>query len=226
MKMTSPIAKLFGKSPFGPMQEHMRVVERCVAELAPVLAALTDDDLDTARVHGEALSALEHEADELKNAIRSGLPASLMLPVARRDLLALLATQDAIADSAQDVAGLLTMGRLRVTPVMAAPLAALCQAVIDVVTSARGLVEQLDELLELGFRGREADRLLEMIAVVSEQESVTDQLGIDLVRTLFAHEDEMGPLSVVFWYETIRTLGRVADEAEDVGDRLRLLIAR
>lgn len=226
MKMTSPIAKLFGKSPFGPIQEHMRVVEQCAGELVPLLAALTADDLEAARAHGETLSALEHQADELKNDIRSGLPATLLLPVARRDLLALLATQDAIADAAQDAAGLLTLGRLRVTPVIAEPIADLCGAVLEVVGSARGLVEQLDELLEMGFRGREADRLLEMIADVSARESVTDQLAVDLVRILFDHEDEMGPLSVVFWYEVVRTLGQVADEAENVGDRLRLLIAR
>jgi predicted phosphate transport protein (TIGR00153 family) len=226
MKMTSPIAKLFGKSPFGPIQEHMRVVERCAAELPPLLAALTNDDLDTVRGHRDAISALEHEADEMKNGIRSGLPATLLLPVARRDLLALLATQDAIADAAQDAAGLLALGRLRVTPAIASPIDELCRSVVEVVSQARGLVDQLDELLELGFRGREADRLLERIGEVSAQESRTDQLGSDLVRLLFDHEDEMGPLSVVFWYEIVRTLGRVADEAENVGDRLRLLIAR
>lgn len=226
MKMTSPIARLFGKSPFGPIQEHMRVADRCAGELVPLVAALTAGDLDTARTHGDAVSALEHEADELKNAIRSALPATLLLPVARRDLLALLSTQDSIADAAQDAAGLLTLGRLRVTPAIAAPLEELCRSVVEVVAKARGLVEQLDELLELGFRGREADRLLEMIEDVSARESVTDQLGRDLVRILFEHEDEMGPLSVVFWYEVVRTLGQVADEAENVGDRLRLLVAR
>lgn len=226
MKSTSPIARLFGKSPFGPIQEHMRVVERCAAEIPPLISALTDEDLDEVRARAETITELEHEADAMKNEIRSGLPATLLLPVARRDLLALLATQDAIADVVQEAAGLLSLGRLRVHPALAAPLAELSRATLLVVTHARGLVDQLDELLELGFRGREADRLHEMIDVVSAQESVTDRLGAEIVRILFDHEGDMGALSVVFWYEVVRTLGRVADEAENVGDGLRLLIAR
>ena len=57
-------------------------------------------------------------------------------------------------------------------------------------------------------------------------ETDTDDQGIELTRALFAAEDEMKPLDVVFWYELIQRIGDIADFAEDVGDRLRLLIAR
>jgi uncharacterized protein Yka (UPF0111/DUF47 family) len=33
MLSTNPIAALFGKSPFKPMQQHMRIVCECVAEV-------------------------------------------------------------------------------------------------------------------------------------------------------------------------------------------------
>jgi uncharacterized protein Yka (UPF0111/DUF47 family) len=39
-------------------------------------------------------------------------------------------------------------------------------------------------------------------------------------------EADVGVLPIVFWYQLIRSLGNVADEAENVGDRLRLLLAR
>ena len=225
MKTTNPIAALFAKSPFGPLQEHMRVVERCVGELPALIEALIDADAASLAAHRDAVFRLEQEADERKNAIRSALPSTLLLPVSRRDLLDLLATQDAIADAAQDVAGLLGMGRLRLIPPMVEPLREFRDEVVTVVSKARGLVEQLDELLELGFRGREADRILEMVDEVAALESVTDGQGAALVELLFAHEATMGPLSVVFWYEAVQALGRVADEAENVGDRMRLLVA-
>ena len=44
--------------------------------------------------------------------------------------------------------------------------------------------------------------------------------------TLFAQEDNMKPVSVMFWYQLIQWIGDLADYAEKVGDRLRLLIAR
>lgn len=226
MKMTNPLANLFARSPFGPLQDHMRIVERCVGELPALLDSVEAGDGGAARARRAEVFRLEHEADEVKNSIRSALPSTLFLPVARRDLLDLLATQDAVADAAQDAAGLLGMGKLRFVPAMAAPLRAFLLEVVEVVGHARALVEQLDELVEVGFRGKEAEKLLVMIDEVSVRESVTDAQGAELVDLLFDHEDDVGPLSVVFWYELIRMLGRVADEAENVGDRLRLLVAR
>jgi uncharacterized protein Yka (UPF0111/DUF47 family) len=43
---------------------------------------------------------------------------------------------------------------------------------------------------------------------------------------LFLHEDEIKPVSVMMWYQLIQWVGDLADYAEKVGDRLRLLIAR
>jgi hypothetical protein len=47
-----------------------------------------------------------------------------------------------------------------------------------------------------------------------------------LVTALFAHEDDMSPVSVMFWYRLIHWIGNLADDAERVGNRLLLLIAR
>ena len=47
-----------------------------------------------------------------------------------------------------------------------------------------------------------------------------------LSQSLFAQEDSLKPVSVIFWYELIQWIGDLADYAEKVGDRLRLLIAR
>lgn len=203
----------------------MRIVERCVMQLPPLIEALSRGDSEAATACKSEVFRLEHEADEAKNAIRSALPSTLFMPVARGDLLDLLSSQDSIADAAQDAAGLLAVGKLRFVPALSAPLLAFGREVAEVAGKARELVERLDELVEVGFRGREASALLEMIDEVSRRESVTDTMGSDLVALLFDHEADMGPLSVVFWYESIQALGRVADESENVGDRLRLLIA-
>jgi hypothetical protein len=78
----------------------------------------------------------------------------------------------------------------------------------------------------MGFRGREANRVEEMVEKLNLIEDDTDELGIKLARQLFEHEDEMKPVSVMMWYQLIEWVGDLADYAEKVGDRLRLLIAR
>ena len=80
--------------------------------------------------------------------------------------------------------------------------------------------------METGFRGLESESVIEMVDQLNKIESDTDQMGLDLVRSLFAHEDDMKPVSVVFWYRLIIMIGNLADYAEKVGNRLRLLLAR
>jgi hypothetical protein len=97
---------------------------------------------------------------------------------------------------------------------------------VDAVEQCNRVINELDELVEMGFRGRAGERVEEMVGELGAIETETDDQGLDLTRALFAAEDEMKPLDVVFWYELIQRIGDIADFAEDVGDRLRLLIAR
>jgi hypothetical protein len=55
-------------------------------------------------------------------------------------------------------------------------------------------------------------------------ESDTDELEERVQRLLFGIEDELG-ISAIFWYKLIDYVGGMADYAERVGNRLRLLTA-
>ena len=226
MRTTNPIASLLGSSPFKPMQAHMRIVQECVAEVPGLFDALIAGDQDKLTVQKDLIFAKEHEADALKNDLRAHLPKSLFMPVDRRDLLEILELQDTIANTAQDIAGLLMERDMSVPEGMAEPLSALVQRCVETNSQAAKIIEELDELIEMGFRGKEASKVEEMTAELNKIEDETDQMGIDLSRTLFSKEDEMKPVSVMFWYQMIQWIGDLADFAEKVGDRMRLLIAR
>ena len=100
------------------------------------------------------------------------------------------------------------------------------EACVEVCHQAGRIIKQLDELLKIGFRGREVTHIDEMINQLNLNEDVTDDMGIALARLLFQHEDEMNPVSVIFWYRLLEWIGDLADYAEKVSNRLRLLIAR
>jgi predicted phosphate transport protein (TIGR00153 family) len=97
---------------------------------------------------------------------------------------------------------------------------------VDACEQSAKIIEELDELLAMGFRGREASQVEAMVEKLNLIEDDTDELGIELARHLFEHEDEIKPVSVMMWYQLIEWVGDLADYAEKVGDRLRLLIAR
>lgn len=226
MARGSTFAGLFGRSPFKPMQEHMRTVKKCSAQVTKLFEALCDGDQKKVEAIKERIFALENEADTIKNRLRSHLPKSLFMPVDRRDLLEVLDLQDDIADTAQDIAGLLVARKMDVAEGMRQPLLNLVRRCVDACDQASRIIERLDELVETGFRGPESEAVIEMVDHLNGIESDTDQMGLELTQSLFAHEDDMNPVSVVFWHDLIVMIGKLADDAEKIGNRLRLLLAR
>ena len=226
MQAIPPLSALFARSPFKPMRQHMAVVHDCVGLVPGLFDALIDGDAAALLAAREAIDAKESEADAIKNDVRLHLPKSLFLPVDRRDLLAILEVQDSIADVSQDIAGLLTQRELKVLESMREGLRELVLRCVEACGQARAIIDELDELIETGFRGPEAARVEAMIAQFNQTETETDALVTRLLQTLFQHEQTMDPVSVMLWYQLIQWIGNLADNAEKVGERLLLLIAR
>ena len=65
-----------------------------------------------------------------------------------------------------------------------------------------------------------------MLDELSRVEDETDDLGLELTRALFRQEEQMSAVSVLLWYRLIEWIGDLADHAEKLGNRLRLIIAR
>ena len=223
---TSPLANMLKRSPFKAMQEHMRAVLSCVSHVPGLYAALSAGDAEAVEAAKAAIFAAEESADRIKNDLRANLPNRLFMPVDRRDLLEILQLQDSIADTAQDIAGLLTERPMGVPEPMREPLAKLVERCVDTCTHCGKAIAELDELVEMGFRGREAEQVEAMLDEINRLEEETDVMGFNLAKVLFEHEDDLKPVSVMMWYQLIHWTGDLADYAEKVGDRLRLLIAR
>ena len=218
------IDKLVGRSPIGPMQDHMRVAVDCAKEVVPLVEAMAQGDRDALRQRRIAIDALEHQADDIKNEIRNHLPRRLMLPMERRDMLEILDSQDSMADVTQDIAELAEQRDMRLPADLVEPFRALATRVVAACEQAGRIIAELDELVETGFGGRETARVEEMIGELGRLESETDELQDRACRQLFAMENELG-VATVYWHQIILWIADLADHAERVGNRLRLLIA-
>ena len=220
----SLISSLFGRSPIRPMQQHMQVAVACAREVLPLVEAMSAGDMAAVAEHRAEISRLEHEADDIKNEIRGRLPRRFFMAVSRRDMLEVLDHQDSIADSAQDIADLAEIRSMTIPEPMREPMLDLVRRVIATCEHAERVINRLGELVETGFSEREVARVEEMINAVNREESETDAVAERCLRTLFEIEDELG-VSTLFWYRIIQWIAEVADHAERVGNRLRLLIA-
>ncbi|MBC8431232.1 MAG: TIGR00153 family protein [Desulfobacterales bacterium] len=226
MKTTNPLARLLRQSPFKPLQEHMRVVAKCVAEFMPLFEALFERDQNRVKEIAEKIDKIESEADAIKNGLRLNLPKTIFLPVARPDLLVLISEQDSIADSVENIAGILTVREMEVPEAMRALLMELIQATIDTFNKALKVIEELDELLEVGFRGKYSSIVTDMVVDLKQTEEITDDLAKELDRILFSLEDQLKPVSVILWYKLIKEIGEVANHSENVGDRILSFLAQ
>ena len=226
MAIKNPLMQLFGQSPFKPLQEHIRVVIDCANEVPSIFEAALDHNLPEVELIRGRINTLENEADEIKNELRAHLPKSLFLPVDRRDLLEILDLHDSIADTAQDIAGMMFVRHMTLPNEMREPLMALTARCVDACNHLGKIMEEMDELVGTGFRGAEADKVMYMIDELNKIETDTDVHAIRLMRLLFENEEEIGPVLTVMWDRVIHWVGDLANLAERAGNRHRLLLAR
>jgi predicted phosphate transport protein (TIGR00153 family) len=220
------ISNMFGSSPVRPLQKHMKKVQVCISQLTPFFDAVLSENWDAAtKVRGE-ITRLENEADDLKRALRLNLPKSLFMAISRRDLLEVLTMQDKIANKAKDITGLI-IGRQMVFPESFGPLLKeFIQRSIDASAQAQKAINELDELVETGFRGKEVELVEDMIKTLDKIEGDTDKIQVRVRTELFAIESKLNPVEVMFLYRIIDWIGDLGDLSQRVGSRLELMLAR
>ena len=224
--LSNPLASLVKRSPLLSIQEHMRTALSSARLVPDLLQSLCDEDIAEFKRIKDLISENENEADKIKNDLRGRLPKSLFMPIDRRDLLEVLHIQDSIADSSQDIADLLYERQMRIPEEMKTQILVAANSSLEVCEFSLKVIEELDELLETGFRGGEAKQVEEMVDQLNLFEDDADAAEQALSQTLFSIESKLDPVSVIMWYRIIEWIGDLADHAEKVGDRIRLFIAR
>jgi predicted phosphate transport protein (TIGR00153 family) len=169
------ITQLFIKSPFGALKEHMLRGGECVDMVRPMFEALIEGEFDNLIRLSKEVFKLEHRADEIKNEIRDNLPRSIFLPVDRADLLNVLSLQDSIPDTVEDLALLLTVRRTTVPPSWREPILEYVDRSVETFRTASEVLGSLENLIEVGLAGPEAESVLGKINKVGQMEWEADK---------------------------------------------------
>ncbi|MBY6064882.1 TIGR00153 family protein [Pseudidiomarina sediminum] len=217
---------VFAKSPIKPMIEHIDQVHDCAMTLKPFFQAVYAGDWEAADEHRIAIVEKEKAADDLKREIRLNLPGGLFMPVERTDLLELVSQQDRIANKAKDISGLVTGRELAIPKEMVEGFDAYLSRCLDATDKAKQTIGEFDDLLEVGFKGRERRIVDSLISELDCIEKDTDALQVKLRRQLRTMEQDMNPLDAMFLYKILDWVGDLADLAERVGARFELMLAR
>lgn len=220
------IFNMFGPSPIKPIEQHMHKTYLCAKQLLPFFeAVLSSNWLDATKIR-DCISNLKVEADIIKRDLRLNLPTGLFLPVSRTDLLELLRAQDKIANKAQDIADLIVSRNMHIPDELSDILLPFVTRCLDAAKQACKAINELDELLETGFRGNEVDVVTEMIMMLDQTERDCDKKLANIRHNIFLIEHKISPVEVMFLYKIVQWIGDLAEQAQIVGSRLQILISR
>jgi hypothetical protein len=220
----SIISKLFGKSPFEPLHQHMLKVKACVGLVRPLMNAFLKGEQEKVKDVAKKIFKAEHDADVVKKEIRSRLPKSILLPVARGDILRFLKEQDNIADSAEDLAALLILRKTTVPEELKEKLKNFVDKVLETYEVAMTVSSEIKLLAETSFGGEEAHKVMELIEQLKVKEWEADKAQMTAAKKMFSIEKKLDPVSVMMWMHIFRELGTLANHAENAGDQMRLML--
>jgi predicted phosphate transport protein (TIGR00153 family) len=220
------IGKLFGRSPFVPLQAHMEKVGECVALLPALFGAYNRGNPEEVERLAKEVHRLEFQADQIKHDIRNSLPRGLFMPVDRANILEILSTQDSLADTCENVGVLLTFKQAKTLEPFQSQFDAFLAKNIEAFEGAKRIVNELDELLESGFGGSEAEKVRELVADVATREYEADLLQRDMIRELLQREEEFSYGDFWLWTRLIRQLSELSDDSENLAELIRTTLEK
>ena len=220
------ILGLFAHSPLKPLQKHSDKVTETCSLLVPFFEATFAEQWEQAEQLRLQISEAEREADLLKREIRLKLPRGLFLPIDRTDLLELVTQQDKLANYAKDIAGRMVGRQFGIPQELQEDFMKFVCRSLDATVQAHRVINEMDGLLETGFRGRELNFVNTMITELDTIEDDTDQMQIKLRLMLRNIEERYNPIDVMFLYKIFEWIGVLADQAQRVGSRIELMLVR
>lgn len=218
------IAKLFGKSPFAPLQTHMKKVSSCIDKLESILSAIHKRQPEKILALVNELSEMEQQADMTKNDIRNHLPKSIFMPIDRSHFLEILSIQDSIADKAEEVALTLSLKNPAYLDELAPDLIKLFSDSHQTFLHTKKIIAEIDELLESSFGGVEAERVKEMVEQTAAKESITQKEKHNLLKKLFAVSDDFPASNFSLLLKVIEMIADIAHLSERLANRIRMVL--
>lgn len=196
-------------------------VGRCVAKGQALLDAYLVNDQETVELLASEIDQIEGEADEIKRDVEQELRSGVFMAVERGRLRQLIVVQDSIADKMQNLARLATLRGCGEPPAFTDTFRKFVALNLKIFNAVRGVIDELDQLLESGNTAEVQDMIAQHIQEISNLEDEADDLQHMLLKELFAVEHEMTPGGFFLWTKIFKQVGDIGDRSNRLANRLR-----
>ncbi len=224
MKFIRSVLDVFGYSPFKALRLHAEICGKAIGLLQRQFHAYRKGDFSEVEVLRDRIDELEHEADKIKEEIRSKITKSMMLLVDRHDLLNFLKVQDDIINYCEHVGHMLTFRDIKTAPKdIWDEFDVLLAKIMETVNEYENMVDHIARLVATSFSKKEIEDALEHVSVIENLEHECDMIQIGLHRKLF-NCDKMHPIDFHLMVEWVVHLGEIANNTARAADRFRTMI--
>lgn len=220
------IFRRFTFNPFEPLRQLLDKIDGCMGHVEPMIEANFSKQFDVVKEHFREITRAEHEADVIKNDIRLHLKRSMFMPIDRWHFLDIISAADNIADTAEDLAYLLTIRKTIIPELLQPHFGDLSAKVMECYHQLTSTVKYFEELVESGFSGPVADEVSDGIDRVCHLEWESDKIMYKLSQHIFEMEHEISAVDLFMINDIARKLGGLADASEKLAKHLRRTISR
>jgi len=224
--MTRFIGKMFPKkSPVELLREHAQTTKKASEFILPTLEAFLSENTEALSTISKRVDQLERNADDLKVQIRESYSKLKFVYFDRVDVLTILQQEDAVIDAIDDFAKYVMLNTLEKSldeklANLLFQLAREASQAIDVMFKS---VEGLILVVESSFSPKSLQDEEKEALEVEDLEASTDKTSIEIGKRLFSMKNSFHPVDLFFLEKVVRLLARIADHAENVVERIRMI---
>ena len=174
-----------------------------------------DYSRDTLEENYQVVHRAEGKADDIRRSLETMMYSKAVFPESRGDILGLIESMDRVPNQAESAVRMMLIQYIELPQ-------KLCGGIIELVNVCTSCVHTMVEGVNQLF-----DNYLEASSTagkIDELESEADHLEEKLIKWVFTHD--LSDLQKLLLRDLIRAISSVADRAENVGDRIRIMVAK
>ncbi len=180
-----------------------------------IMAYCTDKDRDMLAQGFQNVHRAEGKADDLRRDIEVLMYTKALFPESRGDIMGLIETMDRIPNQAESAVRMILNQHVPIPEDLVAGIREIletsCRCVEEVVSAAGSLFNNFHNATTY-------------VGKIDQMESDVDHLEEHLIDRIFS-SDEEGYIKILL-RDLARKLASISDRAENVGDRIRIIVAK
>lgn len=221
------ILNIFVDSPMDALEDHSKKVVETVTRLSEMLDIYLEGDDGKTEEMCQIVDRLELEADKMKQQFQLVLPNSVVIQLDTNDLMSFLKAQDGIANIAQNAAHWMTLRSSAYIPQeIKEKLQTLMEMSMKCLLGHEQIMSELEKLEATSYSKIETQKLIEKIPEIEKNEYEVDMFEIEVLKTVFRYENEIGGAGVYHLARLVDNLGDIADQTAYSVDILRKILIK